>query len=487
MNTLTYRFYYILAAGWRQRYVIIIPILILPFMGLLTGVLSPKNYSSHTSMLIQETAKMNPFLEDLAVSAMLKERMDALKTLLHSRHILGTVAEQRGLINKKTTAEKHDEIIAELSDSLSVKMLGKDLIRIDYTSNIPEGMKNTLEIISDQFVEQLLAPERSSMADSSRFLTEHLEQRKKELDIAEEALAKFKSLHASELPEMHLTNITHLTKLKERLSEREAEMAGAVRRLGGLDQQLSKTNPVLGRIEEQIVNLRGQLALLRARYTDKHSNIQAALRNLRRLQEERQNILQQTEQSVDIEQLWAIASNTQINIEKNEQTLLVSQLENLQHARGAVDSLKEETKSLKEIINKLQKKTENYGKNENDFSRLERNLKVKRELYDDLLLRYENARITSSLGIFERDKRIKIIDQPFKPTSPDNLPLSFFILAGLVGGIFVGCGLALLIEISDTSMRRRDQLQSLTGAPVISRIPTMVRIYPDKGDHYETI
>ena len=89
MNTVSYRILIILAGGWRRRYAIAVPILVLPLIGLLIGVLSPKHYSSHTSMLIQETAKMNPFLEDLAVSAMLKDRIDALKTLLHSRHILG--------------------------------------------------------------------------------------------------------------------------------------------------------------------------------------------------------------------------------------------------------------------------------------------------------------------------------------------------------------------------------------------------------------
>jgi len=218
MITLSFRILYILVAGWRYLYAIVIPVIILPFMGLIIGTLSPKHYSSHTSMLIQETAKMNPFLEDLAVSSMLKERMDALKTLLHSRHILSAVAEERNLIDEETSAQRHDEIIAELSTALSVKMMGKDLIRIDYKSGSPDNMKETLEVVSNQFVEQLLAPERSSMKDSSRFLTEHLEERKIELDKAEEALAKFKNLHSSSLPEMHLTNITQLTKLKQRLS-----------------------------------------------------------------------------------------------------------------------------------------------------------------------------------------------------------------------------------------------------------------------------
>ena len=58
------------------------PALLLPLIGLAISFVVPKNYISHTSMLVQETAKMNPFLEDFAVSSMLKERAGATKTLI---------------------------------------------------------------------------------------------------------------------------------------------------------------------------------------------------------------------------------------------------------------------------------------------------------------------------------------------------------------------------------------------------------------------
>jgi len=475
MNTLSYRILHILSSAWRNRYTIIIPILTLPILGLLIGIFIPKQYTSHTSMLVQETAKMNPFLEDLSVSVVINDRIDALETLLHSRHILGTVAEERGLINAETSAKKHDQIIAQISNSLTVQMVGRDLIRIDYKSDNPEGMKEMLTAVSKQFVEQLLAPELSSMKDSSHFLSKHLKHRQEALQLAETALVEFKNQHADELPELHLSNISRLTQLRQRLSERQAEMAGATRSLGGLDQQLSKTNPILGRIEEQIVRIRGELVLNRTRYTDQHSSIQNALRELGRLEEERQHTLTHTEQTTDIEQLWAIASNAPINSGIHEQPLLVSQLENLQRTRSKVDGLSEEIKSLKQMVTELEKQTAEYGENSSEFSRLERDLNIKRNLYDDLILRYEKARITGSLGIFERDKRVKVIDLPFMPTAPVNFPLYLFIFSGLLGGILLGCSFAVIFELCDTSLRRRDRLEELTGVPVLSRIPFLPR------------
>jgi len=472
MNDLSYQFYRIFAGAWRRRYALVTPVLILPVVGLITANLSTKQYSSHTSMLIQETAQMNPFMQDFAVSAMLKERMATMKTLLHSRHILANVAKQRGLIDSKSSAEEHDQVIKKLSGSLRVTMPGKNLIRIDYKSDSHLGMKETLESVSNQFIEQLLAPERSSMKGSASFLRQQLEQRRQDIEQAEQKLADFKDRYSADLPELHASNIKRFSELKQQLAEKEAEIAGARKSLGGLDAQLSKTNPVIGRLEEQIIRLNGDLALLRARYTDKHSKIQGILRKLRSLETERQNSLADNHQTIDTGKLWQIASNVEATDgENSSQPLLISQLENLQLSRNKVDGLEEEIKSLNSMIAELEEKLSGYGDLERTLIKLERDQKVKRELYDELLNRYEMARITGSLSQFEQSKRVKIIDQPYTPTSSSNLPTLFFILGGLVGGVLLGIGLVIILEISDNSLRYLGQLETITGVPVFGRIP----------------
>ena len=471
MNALTYKIRLLLDSTWRKRYVIVMPILIFPLMGTCIGLLTPKVYQSHTSMLIQETSKMNPFLEDLSVSAQMKERFSGLQTLLHSRHILGKVALERGLIRKTSSAAHVDETIETLSHNLSMKTLGKDGLRIDFRSNTPKGVKKTLEAVSQHVIEELLAPERSSMKDSSLFLAEHIKFRREELDKSEAALADFRSKHADGLPELQVANYARIAQLKQRLAEKEAEMAGAKKSLGGLDQQLSRTNPVIGRIEEQIVKIRSKLALLKSRYTDNHSLVQGALRNLRRLEEQRTLLLASSQQTIDSSQLWDIASSSTMKSNTESQPLLISQLENLQSARSKVETLQEETASFKEIIKSLEIKTSTSGAKEQKIRKLERDLEVKRKLFQDLLERHEMARLTSSLGIFEQDKRIKVIDKPYDPGASSNLPLLYFTLAGLIGGLMLGAGLAVLLELTDTSLRHIAQLEALSGAPVLTRMP----------------
>ena len=383
MNNVAYQLYVWLDVAWRRRYVIAIPFLIMPIIGFAVGLVSPKTYTAHTSMLIQETSKLNPFLEDFAVSAMLKERLSALQTLLHSRHVLYKVAVDRGLIDEKSSKVEQDRAIYLLSSSLRMEMSGKDLIRIQYTASDPEVIEPILQTLSGYFIEQLLAPERSSMEDSSEFLMDLLADRKVELERSENALAAFKNKHAEQLPELHMGNVSRLAQLKNRLFEREAELAGALNSLGTIDQQLSKTNPVMAKLEEEIVTLQSNLTLLRARYTDGHSSVQGTLRRLTRLQTERNNALSNIDNQVNADQLITMAGAANSDTNGTQPRLLISQLDRLQSVRNKVSALTEEVKSLRQMIVEQTKQTSQLGELDKQLNILQRDLKVKNKLYEE--------------------------------------------------------------------------------------------------------
>lgn len=80
------------------------------------------------------------------------------------------------------------------------------------------------------------------------------------------------------------------------------------------------------------------------------------------------------------------------------------------------------------------------------------------------------AELTGSLGIFEQNKRVKVIDLPYTPSSSTNLPAIVFAILGVIAGIALGIGTAIFLELFDTTIRRRQQLEDAK-LSVITAIP----------------
>ena len=97
-----------LHSAWRNRYLTFALITLMPLAGILIGSLKTDVYESKMTILIQESAKHNPILEDLAVQTRIKDRIKALDALLHSRHVLLGVSIDLGLVSKDTPVQDRE-------------------------------------------------------------------------------------------------------------------------------------------------------------------------------------------------------------------------------------------------------------------------------------------------------------------------------------------------------------------------------------------
>ena len=466
----------ILGAIWRHRYLIIFPVIVLPIIAVIICFISPRTWQAHTTILVQESAKMNPFLEDLSVSTDLENRMATLKTLLHSRHTLISVAQDLALIDDKSTDFQKDQLVKELSSALNVTLIGKDLVNLGYKTDSPDNIVNVLIAVRARFLEKLLAPELSAIDASESFLTAQLILKTAGLEKSELKLANFKQENAEHLPRLYGAKSDRFSELGILLEKKKIELSGAIAAKRTIRTRLAQVDPVMSEIEKSIVTTKSDLAILRSRYTEKHSKVETSLRKLSQLEDERESQSKTSYKitDVDLNRLWEIASSMQEGeVDKNQNLLLVSQLQELQIADSHVEQIKEEINSIVKQTKTLKTSLAGSSEMERQLLTLERDLKVKRSLYSDLLFRFEKAKITGALGKFEQPERIKIIDEPYKPSSPTNSPLSVFLLAGIIGGIFLGGGLALFAEITDTSIRARYQLELITSTPVITRLPKL--------------
>ncbi|RED43789.1 hypothetical protein [Aestuariispira insulae] len=461
-----------LQTAWSYRYPIAILMVVFPIIGFAVGMVRPKTYQSSMTILIQEAAKHNPFLEDLAVETRLKDRISALDALLHSRHVLLGVAVDLEWINEETSLKEREDLIKTLSESLKLRLIGEELVELHYQQREQEGIDKVLVAVAQRFMDKVLAPERSAIDGSVRFLEEQIKQSATALATSEEALGQFMSKHADSLPDLHPGNVRRLAEMELALAERRTALEGARARYESLIGRLSQTNPVVSRIEMEVISLSAELADLRSRYTDAHSKVQSVKRKLDRLKNERASLLANAPKLTmeEVEQMWTAAAKS-LPAESGMEFLLVAQVEQLQEAKSEIADLERQSKTLEKEVATLDQLVVDFGSIEKQLRQLRSDVEVKRDIHERLMERAEMARVTGALGQFEAPERVKIIDNPTVPTRPSGLPAIVFAVLGWFGSLGLSAGLIGFSEVSNTALRTRQELADLTGLPVLARVP----------------
>lgn len=467
-------FHAFLAAGWRRRYVILLPVLLLPVLGGLVGSFVPHSYETRMSVLVQEPGRFNPFLEDLSVRSNLRDRMEGLRALLTSRHVMLSVAEDLGMVPPGASEWEQSRAVAGLASSVSVQLIGQEMVELRYRARRPDGMDRVLDRVGQRFIERVRGPEDASLRDSVAFLDAQIRDAQAALDRAEQAQSVFKSQNAALLPDMRAANLQRLAMQREQLAEREVRLAGAEAEITSIASRLLATDPVVGRLEEDIVETRSELAVLRARYMDAHSRVQAALRRLDSLEQERDLLRARSGGSgMDDARLRNLAA---VSARRGDapQPLLVSQMVVLDQARARLGQLRGETDNLRAAVAELNDNIASSGEVERELRALERDVAVQADLVQQLRRRFETARVTADLARQQAPGRIMVIDRPYEPTAPSKPMTMIFALAGIVAGLALGIGLAALLDLMDSSVRGIRATEKLLGTPVLARLPRLL-------------
>lgn len=460
-----------------------LPFLITPLVIIGMSLSAPKQYVNHATILLEESSLLNPFLDDLKFSFELEERMSALNTLVLSRKVLNQVAKDAGLVSQNANATELSKMQQKLATSISLKLVGDELVKIHFKWTDKAQMKPVLESVVEHFIERLLAPTKASLDTSEKFFAEQLAVQRVELEYAEAKLSDYKKQHSDVLPELFSENRNTLQSIEKQKQIKGVELSGAKARLESLITKLGRANPIVGMLEEKIVRAESDLTLLKARYTNKHSKVQAKQRALQSLKI-RQSELMQIEHKLDpdnLEQLWQMANTLPNKIgEDTGSNLLVSQIIALQDAKNNAEQIQQEFDMLVEQAKLLTEKMYQSSDIKTEIQKLERDYKVKSELYQDMLSRYEMAKVTGKLVRYEGPDKVKTIERAYSPTQPINMAIGVVVIMAIFLGIFAGFALIFIAELLDSKLKDSFRIRQFTGLEVISILPVMTTSASDR-------
>ncbi len=459
-------------AGWRRRYVICVPIVLMIPLGLMAARMAPKTYEAKTILLLQEPSAANPFLDDFAIGLNLKDRIGSLRTLLRSEHILLGVLRERGQIADSAAPAEVALAVRNLAAAVSVELAGNNLIELRLAGSKPEGMGALLQAISDRFLDQLLSPAKSRLEATRTFLQEQMKDQRVHLDQLEGRVAALREEYGDDVEAAMTSNARQLERLESELRSARAQLTAAKLDVEAAQRKLVSANPAIEELDQRIAEAKGELALLSARYTESHSQVQSIQQRLSQLEDERGKVFARL--------INRGPSGTQTASTAGPGQVSSTQLGLLQDARARASA---KAQMIAELEAEMTEARAVLGRLEPVRARMEtlkEDVEQARARYDALRERFENASISYALGRFQEPERVKVIDAPADPKAPVTPPGIIYLVASIFAGVSLGVGLATVMELLDQRLRGARDFAGLTSAPVVARLPRLGG--PSRGD-----
>ncbi len=141
---------------------------------------------------------------------------------------------------------------------------------------------------------------------------------------------------------------------------------------------------------------------------------------------------------------------------------------------GAQVKVNEADRALGVLTNELS----TLPQREMELALRERKSEVAAKIHGLLLERYEEARINES----KETSDVRIIDRAIKPTTPVSPNHASDLLLGFLIGLVIGIGLAMIVEINDTTVKSADEITNLTGLTSMGVIPKATEEFEALGE-----
>lgn len=471
------KLYQLCAIFWRKRFYLLIPIITMPIIGYFVGRSIPESYHSHTTILLQESTVLNPFLSELSLPFNIQSRFKAINILVKRKPVLLEVAKQVGLIAPDDSAWQQQQVINKIKRALNLSLTGSELIKIEMEWPEPQQLSVILSVVTEQFILRLTKPNQDLELSSKAFLADQLNQQHKILRQAEQSLLNYTKKHVDIIPELFEAREFALTDMNTNLKNKTQELALYQAKFTSLTKKLILTNPAAQFLDNKITQLEALKVQQLLHYTEQHSQVKLTNQQLANLQQQRRELLTyiQTQQSLEL-LLSRIARLTQQAFATQLTPLLLRQLKNYELFKNHIEKITQELIKLEEQHQKFQNNQSKYVTIELELQRLKRDYLAKNNLYLDLLTRHEMIIISNALGEHELTTNIKIVTRPFIPEQTINLPIINYILLGLLLGIIQGVAVSLALSTTQDMLWDESKIIHVTGLKVIARLPLIPTI-----------
>src|SRR3989344_1710862 len=434
------------------------------------GLVWPKGYTSSTTILVDDKKIIQPLMQGAAVATEVADRARLTREVIFGRKIMNQILESVGWMKDKLSPEEQEKIIERIRKKTNLTSVGKDIIKIEYSDDEAERAFKTAKKFAELFIAESLGAKAAESQAAFDFIDKQTEEYHDKLVKAEEQLKEFRSANLDARPGTDADISSRLNTLQTKIEQSSQDLKEAEVKKFSLEKQLSGEAEVAttlsreGQFRSRIAELQSRLETLRLSYHDSYPDV---IQVKHQIEDLNQAIVEERQRRES-----AKASGKMVIDEGVINNPMYQQLkQELSQTRVNIEML---TARIGEAKRQLQQELERGRRvhgGEATLAELTRDYQVNRDIYQDLLRRRENARVSMNLDKEKQGLTIKIQEPATLPRQPSGLRFLHFVVSGLMLGIALPLGLLYAKLRLDPRIRMEAVITDKRKLPLLAVVP----------------
>jgi succinoglycan biosynthesis transport protein ExoP len=434
-----------------------------------SGFLMPKIYEADSTVSIEKDMVIKPLIQGVGVPV--NDRLVNLKSEITSQNIIEKVLNKLGVVVNKESA-KYYGMIAGIQKNLTITVKGNEretnLFNISYRGRDPKQVANLVNTIVGVYIDENLHSRRADTSDAYNFIQSQVLEYKSKLEESDRQIREFKEKNPNLIPQSESTLLARLESQQTNKMESDLRLKELLRKKENLQKQLAGEKELTvafvtreGSPQARLSYLNNQLMLLMAKYTDNYPEV---IKIKSEIEELKKQIARAKASRIEGSGSETAAMNP-----------VYQQLkEDLAKTDAEIESLRARTSELSRQQQQVQKVFGRMPKEQEEWTKLQRDRNVFQQIYDQLLQKLENAKVSKELEFSDKGEGFKIVDYatvPLYPIEPNRIKM---ILLGILLGIASGVGAVLGLDYLDHSFKNEESIEDTLKLPVLAAIPRIV-------------
>jgi polysaccharide chain length determinant protein (PEP-CTERM system associated) len=450
--------------------VFVFVVLSLPMIGLVW----PKGYVASTTILAEEKNIIQPLMQGAAISTDVADRSLLARETIFSRKVMTQLLADTGLLREGSSPEEQDKLFKKLMKQTSVNNVSRSIIKIEYRDEDPERAFLTTKRYAELFIEEALGNKATESQAAFDFIENQVQEYHNKLVQAEDQLKEFRSSNADALPGSDTDISTRLSAQQARIEQAMQELSEAEIKKTSLEKQLSGEAEVAttlsreGQYRARIAELQSQIDTLRLSYHDTYPDIVRLRHQINDLNESI---------ATDRKQREAAKASGRVVVDDSViNNPMYQQLKHdLSQTQINIDTLNARIAEAKHQMNSALERGKRVLGGEATLAELTRDYQVNRDIYQDLLKRRENARVSMNMDRERQGLTFRIQEPATLPLNPNGLLFKHFIVAALVLGVLIPIALVYAKLELDPRIRIGSVVTERYKLPLLAVVP---RLWP---------